>query len=139
MFTQATPPPIPALVWTMTRLSPSLASVTLPPMASLGRTAFARAVRPASAARLSPAWAARRTYNTPANGAPGSVRQEVRNLAAEALAQKTSHTPVQPTAPKGKNRPSKIEKTPTHPAVYAFYALLGITIIGGAHTVGKAI
>lgn len=106
-------------------------------MTSLGRIAFARALRPGLTARLSPAWAARRTYNTPVNGAPGSTQQEVRTLAAEALAQKTGHTPVQPTAPKGKNRPSKIGKTPTHPAVYAFYALLGITIVGGAHTVGK--
>ncbi|KAG0322522.1 mitochondrial inner membrane protein required for protein import [Dissophora globulifera] len=105
-------------------------------MASLARIAFSRALRPASSARLSPAWAARRTYSTPFNGTTGSSQQSARNLAAEALAQKTGHTPTQPTAPKGKNKPSKIEKTPTSPAVYALYALLGITTVGLAYNVG---
>jgi hypothetical protein len=102
-------------------------------MASIARIAFSRAIRPAPAARLSPTWAVRRTYTTPVNGASGS---SPKNLAAEALAQKTGHAPTQPTAPKGKNKPSKIEKTPTNPAVYALYALLGITAVGLTYNVG---
>ena len=108
-------------------------------MASLARIAFARALAPrATTATLSPRWAARRTYTTPANGAS----QPPRNLAAEALAQKTGHAPsgqTQATAPKGKNKPSKIEKTPTSPAVYALYALLGVTTVGLAYNVGEFI
>ncbi|KAF9360892.1 mitochondrial inner membrane protein required for protein import [Mortierella sp. NVP85] len=104
-------------------------------MAFLGRIALAGAVRPALTARLSPASAVRRTFATPANGTPGA-QQEVKNLAAEALAQKTGHPTVQPTAPKGKNKPSKIGKTPTHPALYAFYGLLGITTVGFAYNLG---
>ncbi|KAF9913755.1 mitochondrial inner membrane protein required for protein import [Lobosporangium transversale] len=115
-------------------------------MASIARNTLSRSLRPTANARLSPVWAARRTYATPVNevgntigtnnSSNSSTSNAVRNLAAEALAQKTGHGPTQPTVPKGKNKPSKIEKTPTSPAVYALYALLGISAVGLAYNVG---
>jgi import inner membrane translocase subunit TIM50 len=101
-------------------------------MASLAR--FSRALNPASRIRLSPSWAARRTFATPANGA---ANQAPKGIAAEALAQKTGHAPTLATAPKGKNKPSKIEKTPTSNAVKALYGLLGTTALGFTYYVGK--
>ncbi|KAF9433822.1 mitochondrial inner membrane protein required for protein import [Entomortierella beljakovae] len=104
-------------------------------MASIARIAFSRALKPTTTARLSPALAARRAFSTPTSGVNGASAQ-TKGLAAEALSQKAQHAPTQATAPKGKNKPSKIGKTPTSPAVYAFYALLGITTVGFAYNAG---
>ncbi|KAF8984689.1 mitochondrial inner membrane protein required for protein import, partial [Entomortierella lignicola] len=109
-------------------------------MASIARTAFARALkltvaapRHATTARLSPATAARRAYSTPVNGPSSSSTGQTTGLAAEALAQKTGHAPTQPTAPKRKNKPSKIEKTPISPWFYALYASIGAATVGAAY------
>ncbi|KAF9392115.1 mitochondrial inner membrane protein required for protein import [Podila verticillata] len=99
-------------------------------MASLARIASRI---PVNRVRLSPSFAARRSFATP-TGANG--QQPAKNLAAEALASKTGHAPTQPTVPKGKNKPSKIEKTPTSNAVKTLYALLGITTVGLVYNVG---
>lgn len=101
-------------------------------MASLAR--FSRALNPATRIRLSPSWAARRTFATPANN--GAANQASKGIAAEALAQKTGHTPTLATAPKGKNKPSKIGKTPTSNAVKVLYGLLGTTALGFTYYVG---
>jgi len=101
-----------------------------PTMASLARIASRI---PVNRVRLSPSFAARRSFATP-TGANG--QQPAKNLAAEALAGKTGHAPTQPTVPKGKNKPSKIEKTPTSNAVKTLYALLGITTVGLVYNVG---
>lgn len=99
-------------------------------MASLARIALRI---PVNRARLFPSFAARRSFATP-TGANG--QQPAKNLAAEALAGKTGHAPTQATVPKGKNKPSKIEKTPTSNAVKTLYALLGITTVGLVYNVG---
>ncbi|KAG0280801.1 mitochondrial inner membrane protein required for protein import [Linnemannia exigua] len=101
-------------------------------MASIAR--FSRAINPAARIRLSPSWAARRTFATPANGASNPASK---GIAAEALAQKTGHAPTLATAPKGKTKPSKIEKTPTSTAVKVLYGLLGVTAFGFTYYVGR--
>ena len=103
-----------------------------PTMASLAR--FSRALNPAARIRLSPSWAARRTFATPTNN--GAANQASKGIAAEALAQKTGHAPTLATAPKGKNKPSKIGKTPTSNAVKVLYGLLGTTALGFTYYVG---
>ncbi|KAF9177971.1 mitochondrial inner membrane protein required for protein import [Haplosporangium sp. Z 767] len=108
-------------------------------MASIAaRTAIARAFRLTTTTRLSPSWAARRSYATPANAnGPANGQSQAKGLAAEALAQKTGHAPTQPTVPKGKNKPSKIEKTPRSPMTYAAFALVGLGFVGVAYSVGS--
>ncbi|KAF9930035.1 mitochondrial inner membrane protein required for protein import [Linnemannia zychae] len=98
-------------------------------MASPAR--FFRALNPAARIRLSPSWAARRTFTTPAN------QQAPKGIAAEALAQKTGQSPTVATTPKGKTKPSKIEKTPITPTVKALYGLLGVTAIGFTYYIGR--
>ncbi|KAG0251274.1 mitochondrial inner membrane protein required for protein import [Mortierella polycephala] len=107
-------------------------------MASIAaRTAIARAFRPTTTTRLSLSWAARRNYATPANtNGPASGQSQAKGLAAEALAQKAGHAPTQPTVPKGKNKPSRIEKTSRSPFQVVALSLLGFAFVGGFYKIG---